>query len=61
MSDHHHEFTCTECEDRVFKFGIHDNVPICETCRFIRANPDMPEHVKKFLRGHDDDDITKRD
>lgn len=45
------DFVCEDCGDSVFVFGDHDGFPVCATCRFIRAHPDMPENIKATLRG----------
>ncbi|MCK1670335.1 hypothetical protein [Bradyrhizobium sp. 150] len=52
-NDHAHEFICTDCGDQVHKFGDHDGLDVCATCRYIREHPDMPEHIKRLLRGDD--------
>ncbi|MGY3278094.1 hypothetical protein [Bradyrhizobium sp. S3.7.6] len=49
--DHAHEFVCTDCGDHIHKYGDHDGLPVCATCRYIREFPDMPEHIKECLRG----------
>lgn len=45
------EFICEDCGDDVHKFGEHDGLSVCATCRYIREHPDMPEHIKALLRG----------
>jgi DNA-directed RNA polymerase subunit RPC12/RpoP len=47
------EFVCEDCGDQVHKFGDHDGVSVCATCRFIREHPDMSERYKAILRGDD--------
>lgn len=48
------EFICTDCGVPVFKFGGHDGVSVCSTCRYIREHPDMPDEIKRMLRGEPD-------
>lgn len=50
MTDGVHEFICADCGANVCAVGYHDGVPVCLTCRFIREHPDMPEHIKEYLR-----------
>lgn len=50
MTDGVHEFICEDCGANVCAVGYHDGVPVCLTCRFIREHPDMPEHIKEYLR-----------
>jgi hypothetical protein len=54
------EFTCEDCGDEVHKFGDHDGLSVCFTCRHIREHPDMPEHIKQLLRGEPDTSEVKR-
>ena len=44
------KFICKDCNYPVTALGRHDGVPVCMTCRHIRANPDMPEEFKEDLR-----------
>jgi hypothetical protein len=60
--DHSHEFICEDCKDNVSKFGDHDGLAVCQVCRYIRTVPDMPEDIKRLLRGHPDtSDIPEAD
>lgn len=47
------EFICEDCGSHVYTFGPHDTLPVCSTCRFIRQHPEMPDKVKRVLRGED--------
>lgn len=49
-----HEFICADCGDDVYKFGHHDGLPVCATCRYIREHPELPEEAKRLLRGDPD-------
>jgi hypothetical protein len=44
------EFICEDCGIKVHAFGEHDGSPVCLNCRYIRAHPDLPEHIKATLR-----------
>jgi len=46
-----HEFICEDCDDYVCKYGDHDGIAMCQTCRYIRERHDMPEHIKQALLG----------
>lgn len=53
------DFICEDCASPVFVVGgPHDGKPVCGTCRFIRERPDMPEEIKRTLRGEDDGDVV---
>lgn len=50
-------FVCVDCAINVFVVGGDwDGRPICGICRFIRGVPDMPEHLKRELRGEDNEE-----
>jgi len=46
-------FVCDDCHTNTLWYDEPDDVPVCGTCRFIRAHPDMPESRKRQLRGED--------
>jgi hypothetical protein len=45
------EFDCKDCGAHVVAAVALDMVPVCAICRFIATVPDMPELMKRQLRG----------
>lgn len=46
------DYICEDCEIAVFNIGPPpDDRPLCQACRFIRANPHLSESFKAALRG----------
>ena len=46
-------FVCDDCHTNTYWYEPDDGMLVCIVCRYIRAHPDMPEPLKRQLRGED--------
>ncbi len=46
-------FFCEDCEAVVFTVGFDPtpDIHVCYSCRYIREHPELPDEIKRALRG----------